>query len=177
MPGPSISLAPESGPPGFPAFIAGINFPGFRTITSVIFGGAQVLPSPAPNTDADGKFNITVLVPQVPPGVHSVTLTAGGISTVGTFTVSAPSGPPIPTPTPTPLPALTPSVGLAPLLAADNVVRVWNFANSTKRWPFFDPRPAFAPANKIFAMAPSQVYWINVVRDQEEHLNGKVSGS
>ena len=173
VPGPSISFAPESGPPGFPTFITGINFPAFQTITSVIFGGAQVLPSPAPNPDADGKFDISVLVPQVSPGVHSVTLTAGGFSATGAFTVTAPIGPPTPTPTPTPLPVVTPSVGLAPLLSADNVVRVWNFENSTKRWTFFDPRPAFALANNIFAMVPGQVYWINVLRDQEELLNGK----
>lgn len=176
VPGPSFSIAPDSGPPGFPAFISGINFQGFRTITSIIFGGAQVLPIPAPNTDADGKFNFSILVPAVSPGVHSVTLTAGGIKSVGSFNVLAPFGPPTPTPTPTPPPPPPPpppSVGLAPLLALGIVVRVWNFDNATKSWRLFDPRDGFTGANNLLAMVPGQVYWINLLREQVEVLNGK----
>jgi len=50
---------------------------------------------------------------------------------------------------------------------------VWNFDNSTKRWTFFDPRPAFANANTINNLVTGHVYWLKVNRMQAAPLNGK----
>jgi hypothetical protein len=98
-----------------------------------------------------------------------VSAVAGGVSALTSFTVIAP----LVTPTPTPVPPVAPAKALEPLLAADNLVRVWTFDNATKEWSFFDPRPAFAAANSIKGLVTGRVYWINVETNQTATLNGK----
>ena len=66
-----------------------------------------------------------------------------------------------------------PSTEFAPLLDADNLVRVFNYRNSTKDWLFFDPRPAFAGANTLLDIRSREIYWVKVNRDQDVTLNGK----
>ena len=67
----------------------------------------------------------------------------------------------------------TPASGLAPLINADNLERVFYFDNSTKTWLFFDPRPAFAAANSLQELRDRQIYWLKIKRDQTVTLNGK----
>ena len=67
----------------------------------------------------------------------------------------------------------TPASGLAPLINADNLERVFYFDNSTKTWLFFDPRPAFAVANSLQELRDRQIYFFKVRRDQTVTLNGK----
>ena len=67
----------------------------------------------------------------------------------------------------------TPASGLAPLINADNLERVFYFDNSTKTWLFFDPRPAFAAANSLKELRDRQIYWLKIRRDQTVTLNGK----
>ena len=52
-------------------------------------------------------------------------------------------------------------------------IRVWTFDNSTKRWEFFDPRPAFVKANTIKTMVPGRIYFLRLNRAQNTALNGK----
>ena len=66
-----------------------------------------------------------------------------------------------------------PSTELAPLLNADNLLRVFHFKNSTKDWLFYDPRPAFTAANTIVDLENRKIYWLKVKRDQDVTLNGK----
>jgi hypothetical protein len=66
-----------------------------------------------------------------------------------------------------------PAKALAPLVAADNLLRVWTFDNATKEWSFFDPRPVFAAANTIKELVTGRVYWVNATRNQTATLNGK----
>ena len=66
-----------------------------------------------------------------------------------------------------------PSTELAPLLNADNLIRVFHFKNSTKDWLFYDPRPAFTAANTIIDLENRKIYWLKVKRDQDVTLNGK----
>lgn len=76
-------------------------------------------------------------------------------------------------PMPVPSGRTSPSSGLAPLISANNLVRVWNFDNSSKAWAFFDPRPAFAAASTITGLVSGEVYWIKVASEQTATLNGK----
>lgn len=175
VPAASMSVAPDESPPGSSVTVSGSNFPAFAPVSSLKVGTAQVLPSLGPTTDVDGAFSSDILVPGLLTGTHVVVATVGGVAAVTTFKITEPliAPTPTPTPTPTPAPVVEPVAGLALLLDADNLVRVWNFNNSTKAWTFFDPRPSFAAANTITGMTSGQVYWINVLTDQTVNLNGQ----
>ena len=58
-------------------------------------------------------------------------------------------------------------------MTVDNLVRVWNFNNTTKTWTFFDPRPGLRAASTITELVSGDVYWINVFFDQTLVLNSK----
>ncbi len=175
VPSASITVSPASGAAGSQVTVSGTNFPGFTTSSVLSVGVVSVLPLPAPATDRDGSFTASFIVPQLPPGANVVSAVAGGVSAVASFTVQAPlvTPTPVPTPTPTPIPPVEPAKALAPLVAADNLVRVWTFDNATKEWSFFDPRPVFAAANTIKELVTGRVYWVNATRNQTATLNGK----
>jgi hypothetical protein len=169
VPSASITVNPSSGSAGSQVTVSGTNFPGFTTSSMLSVGIVSVLPLPAPATDRDGSFSASFIVPQLPLGAQVVSAVAGGVSALASFTVEAS----LVTPTPTPIPPAEPAKALAPLVAADNLLRVWTFDNSTKEWSFFDPRPVFAAANTIKELVTGRVYWINVESNQTSTLNGK----
>ena len=78
-----------------------------------------------------------------------------------------------PHPTFTPAP---PEVAFAPLIATDNLVRVWRFDPATQHdgpefgWFVFDPRPVFAIANNITLVESGQFFWIKVHNAQTTTL-------
>jgi hypothetical protein len=176
VPAASIEAIPALGSPGGFITAAGTNFAPFSPITSLSIGPAQVLPLPAPNTDASGGFAVAIRVPSLPAGNTTLLAKAGGITAVVLFTVLESGQAPAPTrtPTPTPVPLIPPAVALEPLLTSDNLLRVWTFDNATKVWSFFDPRPAFAGVNTITEIQAGQVFWINLVFDQAVILNGRL---
>lgn len=47
--------------------------------------------------------------------------------------------------------------GMKPVL-----IRIWHWDNQTKRWTFFDPRPAFADANTMKGPFAGGIYWVRV---------------
>jgi len=110
-------------------------------------------------------------MPVFTPGAQTITATAGGITGVSSFTVL--EGTPVIQPLPTPKPSTVPVDALASLTQSENLIRVWAFDNSTKRWEFFDPRPAFVNANTIKTMGPGRIYWLRMNQDQVAGLNGK----
>lgn len=176
VPSASITVNPTSGSAGSRVTVSGANFPGFATGSTLTLGNISVLSLPAPTTDGDGIFATSFLVPQAPPGANVVSVVAGGVSALTNFTVEAslviPTPTPAPTATPTPKPPVEPARALAPLVATDNLLRVWAFDNSTKQWSFFDPRPVFAAANSIKELVTGRVYWIKVERNQTPTLDG-----
>jgi hypothetical protein len=169
VPSASITVSPTSGSAGSQVTLSGTNFPGFTTSSMLTLGNVSALPLPAPATDREGGFTAVFVVPQLPLGAQVVSVVAGGVSALTNFTVV----PPLVTPTPTPIPPVEPAKALAPLMAADNLQRVWTFDNATKEWSFFDPRAVFAAANSIKGLVMGQVYWINVKINQTSTLNGK----
>ena len=74
------------------------------------------------------------------------------------------------------VPALSiePNIALEPLIATDNLIRVWLFDNTTKGWAFFDPRPAFTAANTVTGMVSGRIYWMQLKSDQAAVLNGEL---
>ncbi|MQF94510.1 MAG: hypothetical protein FI731_02395 [SAR202 cluster bacterium] len=172
VPAAALSVSPESGLPGSIITIFGESFPSSALVTSMRAGNISVLSSPAPVTDAAGRFTSFFVVPLFLPGEESIVVTAGGTTAVTEFTVR--DGPVVSQPTPSPDLTTGAAEALTTLTRGDNLVRVWHFDNGSKRWTFFDPRPAFANANTIKVIESGKVYWVQVNKNQSAMLNGKV---
>jgi len=176
---PEIRMSPASAPAGASVTINGNGFGGYIMISSLTVGGAQVLPSPAPNTAVDGSFSVPILVPDMEIGTKVVWATVGGVKAVTTLKVTTgpaaltPTPQPTPTPTPDPTPdqGVQPSLGLEPL--GDNLVRLWSHDDATGTWSFYDPDPVFAESNTLTELVLDQIYWILLQQDQAVTLNGR----
>ncbi|PKB79965.1 MAG: hypothetical protein BZY88_10560 [SAR202 cluster bacterium Io17-Chloro-G9] len=169
VPIPTLTLTPDKGAPGTTIEINGSGFPGYATTTTVDIGDLSVLPSPAPTTLADGKFSITVLVPQLELGVQVVRLTVGTVSSVTIFTIVDPDPTPTPLPTSTPLPLVDTGIAMEPL--ADNFLEIWQFDNATQDWTFYLPDPDFAEFNSLDELATGKIYILRVREAQTVTLN------
>ena len=161
--------APQAGSQGSVFTVSASGFRSYAVVESIKLGGVSVLGNRTINTDADGNFTASGLqVPGLDPGRYALVVTVGSgnqkTTAAGTFEVTAQkqggaSG--------------SPEAGLAPLLDADNLERVFYFRNSTKDWLFYDPRPEFAAANTLEELRDGAVYWLKVKEDQDVTLNGK----
>ena len=172
VPAANNSVSPDASPPGSSVTVSGNGFPAFAQVSSITLGGVQVLQLPSSTTSPEGRFTKTFLVPEILPGSYVVVATVGGVTAAVVFQVSEALQ--SPTPTPTPAPSVSdPSTALEPLMAVDNLVRVWNFNNTTKNWTFFDPRPGLRAASTITELVSGDVYWLNVFFDQTLVLNNK----
>lgn len=172
VPRPTITLSPSSGVPGTAVTVAGKGFPPNAVISSSRAGDINVLSAPAPVTDGDGNLLTFFTMPIFLPGVQTVSVTAGGLTGNGVFTVI--EGAAVVQTLPTPSPSALPADALASLTQGENLLRVWTFNNGSKTWEFFDPRPAFVNANTINRMVPSYIYWFQLKRGQAASLNGRV---
>ena len=175
----STSIAPTSGPSGTTVTVTRTNFRTFRTISEVTIGVLSILPLSSTTTDKDGSFTITGVVPGLPPGTRRVESTIGGVKSFTSFKVTEHDVPSSATPALTPAPSVDPAAGLAPLIADDNLVRVWHFDPSAQDtspsfWcALYDPRPIFALANTMTRLTVGKFYWMAVNEDQTVTLNGK----
>jgi len=181
VPAATTSIAPTSGPSGTTVTVTGTNFRAFRTISDVTIGVLSILPSSSTTTDKDGSFTITGVVPGLPPGIRRVEATVSGVESFASSKVTEPDVLPTatPAPTPTPAPSVDPAAGLAPLIADENLVRVWHFDPSAQDTPpgfgcaLYDPKPIFALANTVARLTAGQFYWMAVNEGLTVTLNGK----
>ncbi len=82
-----VSITPVESAIFGPVIITGSGFPVAATVTTVTINGIRVLGSHSPKTDADGAFEVTVVVPAISPGLTQVSVTVGDISFSSDFTV------------------------------------------------------------------------------------------
>lgn len=99
-------------------------------------------------------------------GTVTATDTSGGTATSGVIQV-APSLSVTGT-VEVPAVAVTgPETVFADVIANDgNLVRVWRFDNASQNWEFYDPRPAFDPANTLTEVPAGEIIWVNVTAEQ-----------
>ncbi len=112
--------------------VDGSGFPAYQPVT-VTVGTASAINTGA-NSDGNGDFETTILLPQQAAGPVSVVISVGGklhteLLTISTGDVVAPSQP-----------TMDAFAGIASL------VRVWKYDNATQGWEFYDPDPALASA-------------------------------
>ena len=156
-PGASIEVSPESGRPGITVTITGIDFQAYSSVTSVTIGGLTI-PSSGVNTDEDGNFTMTGLLPGLAVGTHSLVVEVGSGTSVNrdsvVFTVTEAG------------PATLPSADVfEPLATAGVLTVVWYFDNDTKGWSFYDPRPEVAAAVDLTEVTSGDNVWIQVTAD------------
>lgn len=154
----TLTLSATSGAPGSTVTLRGEGFKTFVPVKSVSIGSIDVLPSPAPATDAQGGLDFTLLIPGLDSGIQTIEVEVSDTTASIGFTVT----------TAAQIGAETRvEEGLANL--GDNFLRAFNFDNDTKSWTFYDPEAGEASTMTHFIAGSS--YWILVARTEQVILN------
>ncbi len=56
----------------------------------------------------------------------------------------------------------------------DSLVRVFHFDRELKTWSFYDPRPIFEKNVDLLELVEGEIYWVEVVSDQQVVLDRKM---
>ena len=162
IPGGMVTLSPDQGPPGTTVTVTGDGFQAYSAVVDMTVGGLSVLTTGI-NTDADGDFTATVILPALPAGTHSFFVGVGGTKAQPSnseslvFTVGEVVAP-----------STRPSEDVfEPLVTAGVLTVVWHFDNDTKAWSFYDPRPEVAAAVDLTMVSTGDNVWIQVTADME----------
>ena len=154
----NLVLSESSGAPGSTITLRGEGFKTFVPIRSVRIGSIDVIPSPAPATDAQGMTEFDILIPGLDTGIQTIEVEVSDTTASIGFTVTA-----------------SDEIGAETRVAdgvanlGDNFVRAFNFSNVTKSWTFYDPAAGDASTMSHFIAGSS--YWILVGQTQEVILN------
>ena len=150
-PGSAITV-PETAQVGTLATISGSNFEPFTSIT-VMIGGRDATPTPGPETDKNGSFELEARVPRLSAGSHTITIEDGSPeenSVTETFNVVT-----------TPV-VSTPEEVFGGL--GDSLVSVWSLDNATKAWSAYFPG-APEGVSDLTGVSRGDIVWINVSAD------------
>jgi hypothetical protein len=156
VPAAATTISAASAAPGEKVTVSGTGFPGFASMTALTIGGVAAIPTPAPSTDTNGNFSVSVLVPSLSLGTQAVLVTVGGTTGTTSLTIVAAAVVAVVTTT------ATGTVFADVVANADNLVRVWRYSNATQAWAFYDPRTAFAAANTLTTTTSADIVWVNV---------------
>ena len=179
IPGASITVEPGEIQSGNDVVITGAGFPGFVSLATLTIGGVNAMPTPAPATDVDGRFEATILVPQLGAGTATVVVTAGGTSANTPLLLLAAAVTPVVVP-PVAVEPSAPEAAFEELITAEILVRVWRFDASTQTegpdfgWTLFDPRDiaAVQAANTFTSVEDGMFMWIGVSEQTTATLGG-----
>ena len=161
VPGGVLSVSPTEGPPGTQVTVTADGFKAYSSVVEMTIGTLSVLTT-AINTDDNGDFTATLLLPTLPAGTHSLYVAVGGTKDAPANTESLAY-----TVTSGAAAARASEDAFADLIAADNLIVVWYFDNDTKGWSFYDPRPAVAAAVDLNEVSSGDIVWIQITADQE----------
>ena len=151
VPGGKLSIDPTSGQPGARITITADGFKAFSPVTEMRIGDLTI-PHSGINTDADGDFQTTVILPALPAGTHSLFVEVGGDDSESLVFTVGEAGP-----------AVLPTADVfKDLIDAGNLERVYHYVNATATWLVFDPRPDFAEFNDYTSTTGGQAVWVKV---------------
>ena len=129
VPGATVAVNPDAGPPGTEVTLNGEGFRKFAKVNAVLIGELNVAPGGTVTTNANGEFSLTFLAPGIGVGSQIVRVTVAGVTASVPFDIS-PSGLSAGNSIPV-------AEALADLGAA--LVRTFHFHNDAKVWTFYDP--------------------------------------
>ena len=156
VPGEEMTLSPETARGGDTVTISGTGFPAYRPITVQVGILAEI--GTGANTDGNGDFSTSILLPALNVGTHLVQVRAGENTATKVLTV----------PDREAMPVTRPSADVfEPLTTAGVLTVVWHFDNDTKAWSFYDPRPEVAAAVDLTMVSSGDNVWIQVTADME----------
>ena len=158
-----LEVTPMLAAPGTRITITGSNLP-LYTQVGVSIGGIGVAGRSVgelAETDGNGEWAGTPLVPQLTPGTHTVEMTVGKGSTgisVSTFLEIAD--------------IITRSSDEAfdDLIDNGTLTRVWYLDRQTQTWSFFDPAPEFADFNTLSEVSTGQI--VTIIMNAQDTFQG-----
>ena len=156
-PGPAI-MVPETAQVGTLATISGTNFEPFTSL-SVMIGGRDATPTPGPETDKNGSFELEARVPRLSAGSHTITIEDGSPeenSVTETFDVVT-----------TPI-VSTPQEVFGDLINAGILASVWRYQidETGSDWDSFDPQYVGQPGiNDLVGVARGDIVWVRVTEN------------
>jgi hypothetical protein len=151
IPGASVTVTPSIAPIGSTVTVAGLGFNGFVGVTSLTVGGLAALPPGGVNTDANGAFSVSVLVPSQNIATTSMSVTAGGTTGTASITVTAEVVTPV-----------TATAALAALVNTQNVNIVTAWDNATGTYLSYVPTLA---GNSLTTIGPHSVIFVTMTQD------------
>ena len=169
-----LSLSPASGAPKSEITVSGSKLKPYTPVGLLTMGDLKMRPTANVYTDADGSFTATFVVPQLEDGLYGFTAEVGDGRYSAAFTVAG-SGVSAaePPPAPAELPHFVNLVwALGPM--GDTLVRVFHFDRQLRKWSFYDPRPSFEKNVDLLKLVEGEIYWVEVVSDQEVVLDRKM---
>ena len=154
-PAPVITMTPDPAAPGDSLTVRGENLPLYSAVTALEVDGRQMTPRPGSNTDGDGAFETTVIMPFVEPGVQTLRVEVAGVVVFHTFEVVDSTS------------ARPPAAVFKTLIDAGVLVVVWRYDATERRWAFFDPRPALAEVNDLTEVTSGDSVWVELLESVE----------
>ena len=151
VPGEEMTLSPEMARGGDTVTITGTGFPAYRPVSVKVGILSEI--NTGTNTDGNGDFSTSILLPALDVGTHLVQASVGDSSATKVLTVPSADMAAVTTAT---------DVVFADLISADNLERVYHYVNATSTWLVFDPRPDFAEFNDYTETTGGQAVWVKV---------------
>jgi len=151
VPAAEITVDPASVAIGSNVTITGIGFPAFTAVTALTIGGLGALPASALNTDTNGGFSTTVLVPGQNIGSAGVSVTVGpapGVSASKNIALTA---------------AQVSAATQLASIPSGTLLSAWAFDNAANKWKLYQPGApaavsdlaAFVAGNSVVIVVPA----------------------
>ena len=159
-----LEVTPEVAALGTRITITASNLPLFTPVNvfigSVLVAGSSL--GELAESDGNGEWSGTPLVPQLTPGTHTVEMRVGrgatGIS-VSTFLEIAD------------IITRSSDEAFADLIDNGTLTRVWYLEAATQTWSFFDPAPEFADFNTLTEVSTGQI--VTIIMATQDEFQGR----
>ena len=161
VPGGTVTLSPEQGQPGTTITVSGVGFQAYAAVVKMTVGGLSVLTG-ATNTNANGDFTASILLPALPAGTQTFFVGVGGTADNPvnreslTFTV---------TDAPAPVVSADPADVFADLIEAGTLVEVLQLIRTSDTditWLFYKPGEMFEDFNTYSEASSGDILFVNV---------------
>ena len=159
-----LEVSPETAAPGTRITITASNLP-LYTPVSVSIGNVGVAGHSVgelAESDGNGQWEGTPLVPQLTPGTHTVEMRVGTGSTgisVSTFLEIAD------------IITRASEEAFQDLIDNGTLTRVWYLEAASQTWSFFDPAPEFADFNTLTDVSTGQI--VTIIMGTQDQFQGR----